>query len=128
MWVNGVMNEKASLVIEKSQQGILYKTKVIGSELSKIGVKWFKNGNETKDMKYVGEIRDDMPNGQGKLTHKKMDKSFGKDLRQFRCSQGYTQKDLAHKLNIPVKDINEIESGKMKHNSQLMGKIKRLIN
>jgi len=65
---------------------------------------------------------------EGKLTHKKMDKSFGKDLRQFRCSQGYTQKDLAHKLNIPVKDINEIESGKMKHNSQLMGKIKRLIN
>ena len=25
------------------------------------------------------------------------------------------------------KDINEIESGKMKHNGQLMGKIKRLM-
>ena len=38
-----------------------------------------------------------------------------------------TQKDIAQKLNIPAKDINEIESGKMKHNGQLMGKIKRLM-
>ena len=65
---------------------------------------------------------------EGKLTHKKMDLEFGKTLQKYRLSQNMTQKDIAQKLNIPVKDINEIESGKMKHNGQLMGKIKRLIN
>ena len=64
---------------------------------------------------------------EGKLSHKKMDSEFGKSLQKYRLSQGLTQKDIAKKLNIPVKDINEIESGKMKHNGQLMGKIKRLM-
>ena len=64
----------------------------------------------------------------GILSHKKMDSEFGKTLQKYRLSQNMTQKDIAQKLNIPVKDINEIESGKMKHNGQLMGKIKRLIN
>ena len=64
---------------------------------------------------------------QGKLSHKKMDLEFGKTLQKYRLSQGLTQKDIAQKLNIPMKDINEIESGKMKHNGQLMGKIKRLM-
>ena len=64
---------------------------------------------------------------EGKLTHKKMDIEFGKTLQKYRSSQNMTQKDIAQKLNIPVKDINEIESGKMKHNGQLMGKIKRLM-
>ena len=64
---------------------------------------------------------------EGKLSHKKMDLEFGKSLQKYRLSQGLTQKDIAQKLNIPAKDINEIESGKMKHNGQLMGKIKRLM-
>jgi len=64
---------------------------------------------------------------EGILTHKKMDLSFGKDLQKFRLSRGFTQKDLATKLNIPVKDINEIEAGKAKHNGPLMGKIKRIM-
>ena len=45
-----------------------------------------------------------------------MDIEFGKTLQKYRISQELTQKDIAQKLNIPVKDINEIESGKMKHN------------
>ena len=39
-----------------------------------------------------------------------------------------TQKDLAQKLNIPVKMINEIESGKAIHNPQVISKIKRILN
>tara|TARA_B110000971_G_C19886674_1_gene443332 strand:+ start:280 stop:621 length:342 start_codon:yes stop_codon:yes gene_type:complete len=65
---------------------------------------------------------------EGKLAHKKMDQSFGKELHKYRMSQNMTQKEIAQKLNIPVKDINDIENGKMKHNGPLMGKIKRLIN
>jgi|TARA_B110000495_G_C22955280_1_gene559645 ribosome-binding protein aMBF1 (putative translation factor) len=64
---------------------------------------------------------------EGKLSHKKMDLSFGKTLQKYRLSQGLTQKDLSTKLNVHVKDINEIEAGKAKHNGQLMGKIKRLM-
>jgi ribosome-binding protein aMBF1 (putative translation factor) len=60
----------------------------------------------------------------GKLSHKKMDISFGKELQKYRSSQNMTQKDIAQKLNIQVKDINEIESGKAKHNGVLMSKIK----
>jgi ribosome-binding protein aMBF1 (putative translation factor) len=39
-----------------------------------------------------------------------------------------TQKDLAQKINLPVKTINEIECGKAKHNPQVVSKIKRILN
>ena len=44
-----------------------------------------------------------------------------------RLNKGMTQKDLAQKLNVQVKDINEIESGKAKHNPGLMNKINRVM-
>jgi len=65
---------------------------------------------------------------EGALSHKKMDSSFGKDLQKKRLAKGMTQKELSKSLNIPVKDINEIESGKAKHNGQLMNKINRFFN
>ena len=91
-----------------------------------------KNNNKTGEKKkqYTKSNEQKMNESEenGKLSHKKMDSEFGKTLQKYRLSQNMTQKDIAQKLNIPVKDINEIESGKMKHNGQLMGKIKRLIN
>tara|TARA_B100000161_G_C33421973_1_gene355984 strand:- start:322 stop:639 length:318 start_codon:yes stop_codon:yes gene_type:complete len=90
-----------------------------------------KTNQESGDKKkqYVKSKEQKMNDAEeeGKLTHKKMDVNFGKTLQKYRLSQNMTQKDIAQKLNIPVKDINEIESGKMKHNGQLMGKIKRLM-
>lgn len=85
-------------------------------------------GGKTKQYVKSKEQKMSEAEEEGKLTHKKMDSDFGKSLQKYRLSQGLTQKDIAQKLNIPVKDINEIESGKMKHNGQLMGKIKRLMN
>jgi ribosome-binding protein aMBF1 (putative translation factor) len=84
--------------------------------------------NQSKQYAKSKEQKMNISEEEGKLSHKKMDSDFGKTLQKYRLSQGLTQKDIAQKLNIPVKDINEIESGKMKHNGQLMGKIKRLIN
>ena len=83
-----------------------------------------------KSKQYVKSKEQKMSDAEenGILSHKKMDSEFGKTLQKYRLSQNMTQKDIAQKLNIPVKDINEIESGKMKHNGQLMCKIKRLIN
>ena len=89
-----------------------------------------KSTQSDKDKKqYVKSKEQKMSEAEeeGKLSHKKMDIEFGKTLQKYRLSQGLTQKDIAQKLNIPAKDINEIESGKMKHNGQLMGKIKRLM-
>jgi ribosome-binding protein aMBF1 (putative translation factor) len=87
------------------------------------------NEDGTKKKEYVKseEIKLEENAEEGKLSHKKMDLSFGIALQKYRLSQGFTQKDLATKLNIPVKDINEIESGKAKHNGPLMGKIKRIM-
>jgi putative transcription factor len=88
-----------------------------------------KSEDGTKKKEYVKsketKIEEDIE--EGKLSHKKMDHAFGKTLQKYRLSQGLTQKDLATKLNVPVKDINEIEAGKANHNGQLMGKIKRLM-
>jgi len=63
---------------------------------------------------------------EGKLSHKKMDVNYGKELQKKRLSKGMTQKDLANKINIPLKMINEIESGKAKHNGPVMNKLNRI--
>ena len=83
--------------------------------------------NQSKQYVKSKEQKMNISEEEGKLSHKKMDIEFGKTLQKYRLSQNMTQKDIAQKLNIPAKDINEIESGKMKHNGQLMGKIKRLM-
>ena len=98
-----------------------WKTLVIHSKVKKDETK--KNTFVKSNIQKMNESEE-----EGKLSHKKMDAKFGKTLQKFRSIKNYTQKDLAQKLNIQVKDINEIENGKMKHNGQLMGKIKRFMN
>ena len=65
---------------------------------------------------------------EGNLKHDKTPSELGKIIQSRRLSQNMTQKDLAQKLNIPVKMINEIESGKAKHNPQVISRIKRILN
>ena len=54
--------EKPFEVIEKSQIGVLFRKLVYGEW------EWLKNGNEKRDWKYVGEIRNGVPNGKGTIT------------------------------------------------------------
>lgn len=82
---------------------------------------------EKNALKFAKENKIEKQIEDGNLKHKKMDVSFGKELQKKRLSKGFTQKDLAQKLNIPVKDINDIESGKAKHNPGLMNKINRIM-
>lgn len=49
-------------------------------------------------------------------------------FRKNRLSRGMTQKDLAQKINVQVKDINDIESSNGKYNGQLVNKINRIFN
>ena len=56
----------------------------------------------------------------GNFSHQKMDANYGKLVQKARLEKQMTQKDVAQMLNIPVKNIIEIESGKAKHNGRLM--------
>tara|TARA_B100002051_G_scaffold276042_1_gene322250 strand:+ start:2687 stop:3028 length:342 start_codon:yes stop_codon:yes gene_type:complete len=62
------------------------------------------------------------------LKHKKIDKELSKKIQQMRLSKGWTQKQLAQKINVNQSVINEIESGKALYNGQHIGKLKRLLN
>tara|TARA_Y100001970_G_C14043988_1_gene755323 strand:+ start:527 stop:877 length:351 start_codon:yes stop_codon:yes gene_type:complete len=64
----------------------------------------------------------------GNLKHDMIPSEFGKIVQKKRLEKNMTQKDLAQKINIPVKIINEIECGKAKHNPQVVSKIKRILN
>jgi len=83
---------------------------------------------EINSVKFAKENKIEKQIEEGNLSHKRMDASYGKEIQQKRLSRGITQKDLAQKLNMPVKNIIEIESGKAKHNPGLMNKINRVFN
>ena len=50
-----------------------------------------------------------------------------KKIQQARLALKMSQKDLANKLNVKQTVINELESGKMKKNSQFVNKVKRIL-
>ena len=62
--------EKPVVVVEKITKGVLFENN------SNHGV-WFKNGDENNDNKYVGEIENNKPNGQGTITKPNGDKYVG---------------------------------------------------
>ena len=63
-WLQGV---HATFEVEKRQMGILfYRRSYNGSKNGKWG--WYKDGDEKKNYKYVGEIKNGKPNGQGTFT------------------------------------------------------------
>jgi len=51
--------KRVEVVIEKKGKGVLYQ-RYVNNEFG-----WYKNGDEKRDGKYVGEIQDGKPNGQG---------------------------------------------------------------
>ena len=87
-----------------------------------------KQKEGTKSNHFLKENKIEKKIEEGNLKHDKTPSELGKIIQSKRLSQNMTQKDLAQKLNIPVKTINEIESGKAKHNPQVVSKIKRILN
>lgn len=83
-----------------------------------------KNGKvKSKEQKIDEKIE------EGTFSHKKMDVNYGKKVRDARSAKKMTQKDLAQMLNIPVKNIIDIENGKAQHNGRLMNLLNnRLFN
>jgi hypothetical protein len=57
--------------LEDKKRGVLYNRKVNGE------YGWYKSGDEKKDGKYVGEIDEGVPNGQGTYTFSNGEKYVG---------------------------------------------------
>ena len=70
-WLQDV---RATFEVEKRQMGILfYRLNYSDSKYGEWG--WYKDGDEKKNYKYVGEIKNGKPNGQGTRTY--VDKYLG---------------------------------------------------
>ena len=65
---------------------------------------------------------------EGDLKHKKIGTELSKKIQQGRLSKGWTQKQLATKLSIPVNVINEMECGKFIYDGHKLSKVKRTLN
>lgn len=72
------------------------------------------------------KIEEQVDSDQGKPV-KYVSKEDAAAIVRGRVEKKMTQKDLAQKLNMSVKDIADIESSKAVENKQIIGKIKRAI-
>ena len=64
---------------------------------------------------------------EGNLKHKKISKELSTQIQKERLRLKMTRKDLAHKINIPLKIIDDIENGIAMYNPQHVNKIKRIL-
>ena len=90
--------EKPVVVVEKSQRGILYE-RWENDELE-----WFKNGSGNDLGKYVGEIRNGFPNGQGTETFSNGDKYVGEWKEGSRDGEGTFISSYGNKYKGEFKD------------------------
>jgi len=77
-----VVQKKPIIVVEKKGKGVLY------GRLYNKKLLWKKSGDEKKDGKYVGEIENRKPNGQGTLTWFNGDKYVGEFMDGKKNGQG----------------------------------------
>jgi len=96
-----VIVKKPAVVVKKSHTGVLFR------HWENRQWRWFRNGNEKKNRKYVGDIRNGEPNGQGTLIFPDGDKYVGKFKDGEYHGQGtYTLHDGA-------KYVGEFKDGKV---------------
>lgn len=53
--------------------------------------------------------------------------AMGKRIATLRNEKGWTQEQLAQRLNLPKKTINDVEAGKEKYSGPLVAKFKRVL-
>jgi putative transcription factor len=58
---------------------------------------------------------------------KKVSLSVAKKIAQARCEKKLTQKELAFKLSLPLKTINDYESSKAVPNDMILSKIEKIL-
>jgi hypothetical protein len=77
-----VGEKRVEVVVQKKEKGVLYR----GIRNGEWG--WYKSGNEKEDGKYVGEIENGVPNGQGTTTWSDGEKYVGEYKDGERNGQG----------------------------------------
>ena len=89
-----VVVERPVVVVEKKEKGVLY------GRLYNKKLLWKKSGDEKKDGKYVGEIENKKPNGQGTFTFLSGSKYIGewKDGMRLNGTQYYKNGKILYKL------------------------------
>lgn len=68
-----------------------------------------------------------LENEQDTFIHKKVSLTMSKRIAQARCAQNLTQKDLAFKLSLPAKIIQDYESGVAIPNHVVTNKIEKIL-
>ena len=88
------MVEKPIVVVEEKEKGVLYWVNRNGE------FGWNKSGDEKKDSKYVGEIEEGVPSGQGTFTFLSGSKYIGewKDGMRLNGTQYYKNGKILYKL------------------------------
>ena len=62
------------------------------------------------------------------LKHNYIPKNIAKEIQQMRSAKGWSQKELAQKLQIKPQEIQLIEQSKAIYNKQMISKIKRKLS
>ena len=86
------------VVVKKIQKGVLFRRKENGNW------RWFKIGNENKEVKYIGEIENGEPNGQGTYTWSSGGKYVGEWKNGRRDGQGTFTRPSGNKYEGEWKD------------------------
>ena len=79
-----------------------------------------KSGNSSINTRKVEEETED-------FHHKRVPMEVAKAIERARLEKRLTQDALAKSLNMPTRDINEIEKGVAIYNGQLLAKIKHFL-
>lgn len=110
-WTTVVLNPKKQIDTKKVSKQQSHTT----SQNNKQG------GNQSINVKKVSEETED-------FHHKKVSKDIAQSIISARCSRKLTQEGLAKALNMPQKDISDIETCKAIYNGGQLAKIKRFLN
>lgn len=92
-----------------------------------------KEGKSTLQKKYGGGGNRDVSNHLRKLDEdeihvpKKVSTDLKMAIQKGRQSKGFSQKELAQKLNVPVSTIQQYESGKAIPNGNLISRMGRVL-
>jgi len=95
----GLKKVEQVVVVEKRQEGVLFRRIENGE------VRWFENGNDKKDWKYIGEIKNRKPNGTGVLSS-----TFGKYSGKVKNGMQHGQGTYTYKSG--RKRVGEFRKGK----------------
>lgn len=84
-----------------------------------------KHGTANQNKTTVVTNTKKIENEEDTFKHKMIGMEMGKRISQARCEKKVTQKDLATGLSLPLRTIQDFESGKAIYNAVVLNKIEK---